>query len=192
MFTTPLATEKFVLLNCAIPLALVLALSMVIVLPAPLALAIASAPVKLFRLVTALPVKQLGQVMLPAASMLSGLEALTTTVPVAFGTVIVLFEPLGVPNTKLLVMPELVLVKVVDVPCTSKLWPVEPIVKAPVGVMVFTANTPPMVTVLPLSVIIESPIVCEPVNLGIVLVVPPAVVTPPPVPTQLPAVVQMS
>src|SRR5205823_7851535 len=44
----------------------------------------------------------------------------------------------------------------------------------------------------PLSVMIESPMVWPAVNLASLLVVPPGVVTPPPTPLQLPAVVQTS
>jgi hypothetical protein len=68
---------------------------------------------------------------------------------------------------------------------------VPPTVSAPVGVSVFTLNVPPIVTVLPLSVIIESPMVVPAVNLASLFVVPPAVVTPPPTPAQLPTVVHM-
>ena len=46
-------------------------------------------------------------------------------------------------------------------------------------------------TVVPLSVIEESPIVPEPVNLASAFVVPPGVVTPPPAPAQLPVLIQI-
>ncbi len=52
--------------------------------------------------------------------------------------------------------------------------------------MTLTASVPATVTVEPSSLMIESPIACAPVNLAMRLVVPPAVVTPPPVPAQLP------
>lgn len=57
---------------------------------------------------------------------------------------------------------------------------------------VFAASVPPTVMVVPLSVKIESPIVPLAVNLAIVPVVPPGVVTPPPTPAQLPTVVHTS
>jgi hypothetical protein len=63
---------------------------------------------------------------------------------------------------------------------------------AAVGVTVFTDRVPPIVTALPLSVIMESTIELLPLNLAIAPDVPPTVVTPPPVPAQLPTVVQMS
>lgn len=166
---------------------------MVMVAPLPLAFAILKAPVKPFKLVTPLPASaQVGQVILPAESRVIGPLALTATVPLAFGTVIVLLLPLGVAKVKVLVMPPLVLLKLVLAPCKLRFWLVAPMVSAPVGVIVFTAKTPPILTVVPLSVIILSPMVWAPVNLGMVFVVPPLVVTPPPTPAQLPAVVQMS
>ena len=55
-----------------------------------------------------------------------------------------------------------------------------------------TAKSPLTVTVVPLSVIIESAIVWLPVNLARELAVPPGLVTAPPIPVQLPAVVQTS
>lgn len=60
------------------------------------------------------------------------------------------------------------------------------------GVIVFTLRAPAIVTVLPLSLILESPIVLLPVNIASLPLVPPELVTPPPAPTQLPAVVQIS
>lgn len=57
---------------------------------------------------------------------------------------------------------------------------------------VFAAKVPPTVIVVPLSVRIELPMVPLAVNLAIVPVVPPGVVTPPPTPAQLPTVVQTS
>ena len=53
-----------------------------------------------------------------------------------------------------------------------------------------TARLPPIVMRLVVSVRIESPMAPDAVNLAILPGVPPAVVTPPPTPAQLPAVVQ--
>jgi len=66
-----------------------------------------------------------------------------------------------------------------------------PTVKAVVGVMVFTDSVPPTLTVDPFSVIMESAIALLLVNMANVFVVPPGDVTPPPIPTQFPAVVHM-
>src|SRR5882762_6140631 len=74
---------------------------------------------------------------------------------------------------------------------------VEPVPPLPTDRAVPSVNEPVilplplMVTVVPLSEIIESPMVWAPVNLASALVVPPGVVTPPPTPVQLPTVVQM-
>ena len=136
-------------------------------------------------------VKQVEHVRLPAASKLSGPEAETATVPLALGRVIVLFERVGVANTKLLLMPPEVADKdVLPSPCKTSVWLAVPTVKVAVGVMVLTVSVPPIVTVLPLSEMIESPMAEPLVNLATLPAVPPAVVTPPPTPAQLPAVVQ--
>ena len=199
VLTVPPDAEKLVLLNWAIPFWLVEASSMVMVLPEPLAFAIVSAPVSPFRLSTAATpppppplVTQVGQVMLPAESIASGPLALTATVPVALGKVIVLLPPLGVANVREFVTPLSVADKVVTAPWSVRFCVVAPIVIAAPGVIEFTASVPPMVTVVPLSVIIESPIAWLPVNLARRFVVPPGVVTPPPTPEQLPTVVQIS
>lgn len=113
-------------------------------------------------------------------------------VPVAFGIVIVLLLPEGVANTRLLVIaPDVACSEVLALPCSVKDWPVDPIVIPADGVMVLTAKVPAIVTVVPLSVMIESPIAWLAVNLARVLVVPPDVVTPLPLPAQFPTVVQM-
>lgn len=187
-------------LNWAIPFCEVLASLIVIVLPLPVALAIVKAPVRPFKLSTAAApppppplVTQVAQVILPLASMARGPLALTATVPVAFGNVIVLLVPLGVAKVNVLVVAPLVAVKlVVAAPCKVRFCVVEPIVMAALGVIVFTANVPATLTVVPLSVIIESPIVPLAVNLATRLAVPPGVVTPPPTPAQLPTVVHIS
>ena len=128
--------------------------------------------------------------MLPLASTAMGPEADTATVPVALGTVIVLLLPLGVAKVRALVKPLAVAVRLVELPpCSNNVWLVEPIVIAAEGVIVLTVKIPPIVTVVPLSVMIESPIACAPVNLASLLVVPPVLVTPPvPTATQVPPV----
>ncbi len=181
------------------PLALVLALSMVMVVPLPVLLAMVSAPVSPSTLSTAATpppppplVTQVGQVRLPLPSRLIGPEADTATVPVAFGMVMVLLLVAGVANVSVFVTPLSVAVRLTAAPCNVRFWAWVPTVSAALGVMVLTLSVPPMVTVEPLSVMMESPIAWLPVNLAILFVVPPAVVTPPPTPAQLPAVVQIS
>ena len=198
LITPPLAL-KLVALNWAMPFCVVEASSMVMVLPAAEALAMVSAPVRPFKLSTAAwppppppLVTHVGHDILPLASIASGPEAETASVPVAFGTVIVLLEPVGVAKVKVFVMPPEVAARLTAAPCIVRFWLVAPKVKAAVGEIVFTANVPPMVTTVPLSVMIESPIVWVPVNRAKAPTVPPEVVTPPPTPAQLPAVVQMS
>ena len=129
---------------------------------------------------------------MPLASRDSGPVADTATVPLLFGMVMVLPVPDGVAKLRVLVTPALVLLSVVLEPCKIKLCVVEPMVEAMVGLIVATLRLPPIATVVPLSVIIESPTALLLVNLAIVLAVPPGVVTLPPTPTQLPAVVQTS
>jgi hypothetical protein len=163
------------------------------VLPTPVALAMLNAPVNPFKLVTADPeVKQVAQVRLPAASRASGPLALTAIVPVAFGIVIVLLPLLGVAKVRVFVTPPLVAVRLVLAPCRVRFCAIAPIVSGPLGVMVLTAKAPAMLTVAPLSLMMELPMVLLPVNLASWFVVPPGVDTLPPTPTQLPAVVQMS
>ena len=58
--------------------------------------------------------------------------------------------------------------------------------------MLLTAKVPPTVTVPPLSLSSESAIVWPAVNLAILPAVPPGLLTPPPAPAQLPAVVHKS
>jgi hypothetical protein len=68
-------------------------------------------------------------------------------------------------------------------------WNVVPSVLVPPWTTKLTE--PLIVTVVPLSEILESPNACEPVNLLTRLVVPPLVVTPLPLPAQLPVERQM-
>ena len=137
------------------------------------------------------PVVQVVQVRLPLASMANGPEALTATVPLAFGNVMVLLEPLGVPKFRVLVKAPLVLEIATAAPCTVTFCAVTPNNKAAVGAIVLTAKVPLTVTVLPDSANSESPKLWLEVNLAKRPVVPPAVVTPEPEPAQLPTVVQM-
>jgi hypothetical protein len=62
---------------------------------------------------------------------------------------------------------------------------------AAVGVMLLTLRVPAMDTVVPSSVMMLSPMPEPERNLDSLLIVPPGVETPPPTPTQLPAVVQI-
>lgn len=162
------------------------------VLPLPLALASVSAPVRPFNELTFDPVEQVAQVILPLASIASGPLALTTRVPDAFGMVMVLLLLAGVAKVSVFVTPEAVLVRFTFAPCRVRSCALAPTVNAAVGVNVLTDRVPPIVTVVPLSVMIESPMAWPPVNLATLLVVPPLVVTPPPTPAQLPVVVQTS
>ena len=86
----------------------------------------------------------------------------------------------------------MVLVNVVAAPWRVKLWVVAPMMAAAVGVIVLTLSVPAIDTVVPLSVMMLSPMAEPEVNLDSVPIVPPGVVTPPPIPTQLAAVVQTS
>ena len=153
-----------------------------------------TAPLSVFSVVTAL-VMQVGQVKLPAASSASGPDALTATVPVALGIVIVWLAIAGVAKIKLLVkLPFLAESEVEASPCSVNVWVGVPTVRVAVGVIVLTPNVPPTVTVPPLWLTSESPIVKPlPVNTASLPVVPPPPIAPvPPVPTQLPAAVQTS
>src|SRR5579862_1036888 len=137
-------------------------------------------------------VRHVGQVKLPAASSLRGPLAETATVPLALGMVTVLLLLDGVAKTSALVTPPDVALSVVPPsPCKVKVWLEVPTVNVAVGVIVLTPSVPPIVTVEPLSVIMESPIELPEVNLATLLVVPPTVVTPPPTPAQLPILVQI-
>ena len=139
VLTAPLATLKLVPLKLAIPLAAVVASLMVTIEPEPEALATDSAPARPFKLTPPEPLTpQLGQLMLPLTSSVIKPLALTATVPLAFGSVIVLFELAGAANSKELVIPPLVAVSfVLPLPCKVKFWPVAPATKAPLGVIVF-------------------------------------------------------
>lgn len=203
MLTEPLVTTRLVLLNSARPFTVLLASFMVMVVPPEViepALPPCSVklPLRLLTLVTPevppLPpvVRQVGQVRLPAESSAIGPDADTATVPLALGRVMVLFEPLGVAKIRLFVILPEVELRFTVAPCRVRFWPVEPTVRAAVGVIVLTLRVPPILTVVPSSLMIELPMVPELVNLAMVLVVPPGVVTSPPTPAQLPAVVQMS
>src|SRR5664279_4451724 len=94
------------------------------------------------------PVKQNGQVRLPAASRVSGPPAETATVPVALGMVMVLAPPVGVAKVSLLVVAPFVAVRLVKAPWRVRFWMVEPMVIAAVGIMVLTARIPLTVTVV--------------------------------------------
>jgi len=85
-----------------------------------------------------------------------------------------------------------VLVRVVEAPWRVRLWVVAPMMAAEVGVRVLTFRMPAMETVVPLSEMMLSPMAEPEMNLDSLPIVPPAVVTPPPIPTQLAAVVQTS
>lgn len=63
---------------------------------------------------------------------------------------------------------------------------------AAVGVIVLTFNAPAIDTLVPLSVIMLSPIADPEMNFDSLPIVPPGDVTPPPTPAQLPTVVQTS
>ena len=111
--------------------------------------------------------------------------ALTATVPLAFGKVTVVLA-LGALGTKLMLLP-LVLFLKTNVPlvvlATPRVTLAEPAVP--------TFRLPPTVTrPEPLSATIESAMLPELVNLDSLPGVPPVVVTLPPTPAQLPAVVQ--
>ena len=84
------------------------------------------------------------------------------------------------------------LVNVVDAPWRVRLWVVAPMIAAAVGVMLLTLSVPAIDTVVPLSEMMLSPMAEPEVNLDSLPMVPPGVVTPPPMPTQLAAVVQTS
>ena len=146
VLTAPPLTTKFAPLNDAIPLELVEASLIVIVEPAPVALLSVSAPVKPLSESTTEPAPtaaQVTQLMLPFASIASGPLALTATVPLAFGSVIVLFAPSGVAKTSEFVIPLAVALKLVlALPCRLKLCPADPTIIAPVGVIVFAFKIP--------------------------------------------------
>ena len=119
------------------------------------------------------PVKVISPVALRATFPL----AETASVPPAFGMVIVR-SALSVAGCKVLIKAE--------EPSRNIAFPrteAVPIVSPPLPCI---TSAPPMVMTEPDSVMILSPMTCDPVNLARAPVVPPAVVTPPPVPAQLP------
>jgi hypothetical protein len=178
VLTAPAATEKFVLLYDAIPFAAVVASLMVTLAPDPDELFRVKAPVRPFSDVTPLPLSpQVGQLMLPLASIASGPLALTTSVPFALGRVIDLFDPAGVAKTSELVKPPDVAVKLVEaLPCRSKLCVVEPTLIAPLGVIVLTVRVPPTERVPVKLAAFEivcpfmEPVVVKPPNVGVAAV----------------------
>lgn len=178
MFTTPLATLKLVALNWAIPFWLVEALLIVIVLPPVVALAMVTAPVRLLRLVTAVD-KHVPKLNTPEPSVFKHWLAL----PSAVGKV----KARLLPVTPLCRVSVLLLVLLANTTLPVALLPT-PRVRPPAP---WIMPSPATVTVLPLSLMIESTMVCAPLNLAKKFVVPPVVVTPPPEPAQLPLVVQM-
>lgn len=124
VFMLPREDVKLVLLNWAIPFWVVLASSMVMVTPEPVALATLSAPVMPSREVTPLP---------PAAK--PQLLVLRQTVPESSGKD--MFR-LAVGEAKLRVEvnpPEVEDMEVLALPCSTRFWLVEPMVRAPPGVM---------------------------------------------------------
>ena len=94
-------------------------------------------------------VVQVAQVMFPLASKVIGPVAETATVPVAFGTVMVLLEPAGVAKLSVLVKAPVVLLMLTLAPWTVTFWLVAPSRKAAVGVIVLTPSVPPIVTTAP-------------------------------------------
>lgn len=209
---TPLAAEKFVLLNCAIPFWLVEASLRVIVPPEPLALATVTTPVWLLILVTPPLPGQDCQVGAPAVETrhcpgAPATKELIALVPLPKRTPLVVRETAPVPpwtTLSAVVKPESDVISLLaPLEAAPKLERAPDAVLAPVPPLVtakgvlkvvvpVTLRLPLTVTIDPSSLISESPITCPAVNLASWLVVPPAVVTAPPIPVQLPTVVHTS
>lgn len=179
---------KLVALKLAIPFTVVLALSMVMAVPEVRALLMVRLPLmadepEVVPVMSTTPppappplARQVGQVRLPVVAFsTSGPEALTAIVPEAVGRSMSTSADGAVPTLSLV---WLVLVELLKIMTPVR----EPAVP--------TARLPLAVTVLPASVRMESAIAPDELNFAIFPGVPPAVVTPPPTPVQLPAVVQ--
>ena len=171
------------LLNEAMPLAAVVALSIVTLDPEPEALLSVRAPDKPFKLATPplpppAPDKQAPKLSTPELLVLRQSPA----PPSAVGKVKLRLLAVA-PDWRVRVLALVEFFRIIE-PVVVEAVPT--VREAPV-----IAAVPVMVRAEPDSLRMESAITLAPVNLAILPVVPPAVVTPPPLPAQLPTVVQI-